>query len=131
MQKIILILFLIKLGFFLDSFAQIAIKKEGNASYYGAQFHGKPTANGEIFNMNNLTAAHPRLPFNSLVKVTNTHNNKSVVVRINDRGPFAKNRIIDLSKAAAEKLQMIERGTALVTLEVIKPYSIQSIYTGL
>lgn len=130
MQKYILILLLIKIGYFPESYAQTSIKNEGKASYYGSKFHGKPTASGELFNMHNLTAAHPKLPFNSLVKVTNTHNNRSVVVRINDRGPFTKNRIIDLSKAAAEKLQMIERGTAVVTLEVIKPYSIQSIYTG-
>ncbi|CAN5518479.1 hypothetical protein BH23BAC1_BH23BAC1_15250 [soil metagenome] len=130
MQKIIFILFIIKLAFSPESSAQMSIKKEGKASYYGTNFHGKPTANGEIFNMNNLTAAHPRLPFNSLVKVTNTHNNRSVIVRINDRGPFTKNRIIDLSKAAAERLEMIESGTALVTIEVLKPYSIQSIYTG-
>jgi rare lipoprotein A len=131
MHKIILLVILLKVGFFPVTFAQNPLKKEGRASFYGVNFHGKTTANGEIFNMNLMTAAHPRLPFHSLVKVTNTHNNKSVIVRINDRGPFSKNRIIDLSKAAAEKLEMIERGTALVTIEVLKPYSIQSIYKGL
>ncbi len=99
--------------------AQLVEQNEGKASYYGIKFHGKTTANGEIFNMNELTAAHPNLPFNTLVRVTNKQNNKSVIVRINDRGPFAKNRIIDLSKAAAEKLGMVHRRTATVVLEIL------------
>lgn len=86
------------------------------ASWYGPKFHGKLTANGEQYDMHQLTAAHRTLPFNSLVKVKNLENGKSVVVRINDRGPFAKNRIIDLSKKAARRIGMIGPGTARVAL---------------
>ncbi len=88
----------------------------GIASWYGPNFNGKQTANGEIYNMYELTAAHRTLPFNSVLKVINKSNGKSVVVRINDRGPYAKNRIIDLSKKAAEKIDMISEGTAKVDL---------------
>ena len=82
--------------------------EEGMASWYGKKFHGKKTASGERFNMYELTAAHRTLPFGTKVKVTNLENNKSVVVRINDRGPHVKGRIIDLSYAAAKKIDMIE-----------------------
>ena len=78
--------------------------KTGVASWYGPGFHGKYTASGEVFNQNDLTAAHPTLPMPSLVRVTNLENGKSVIVRINDRGPFKSNRIIDLSKGAAKRL---------------------------
>lgn len=88
----------------------------GEASWYGPNFHGKQTANGEIFNQNELTAAHRTLPFNSIVKVVNKDNGKSVIVRINDRGPYAKNRIIDLSKRAAEEINMINSGHAKVEI---------------
>jgi rare lipoprotein A len=88
----------------------------GIASWYGPNFNGKPTANGETYNMHKLTAAHRTLPFNSIVKVVNKMNNKSVIVRINDRGPYAKDRIIDLSKQAAEKINMIKNGTTPVDL---------------
>jgi rare lipoprotein A len=94
--------------------------EEGAASWYGPNFHGKKTANGEIYDMNKLTAAHRTLPFNSLVKVVNTRNGKSVTVRINDRGPYVDNRIIDLSKKAAEQLQMIQSGTTTVELILLK-----------
>lgn len=94
--------------------------EQGVASWYGPNFHGKKTANGEIYNMNKLTAAHRTLPFNSLVKVVNTKNGKSVTVRINDRGPYVDNRIIDLSKQAAEQLQMIQSGTTTVELLLLK-----------
>src|SRR5690349_4254507 len=77
----------------------------GVASYYGTKYHGRPTASGEVFNMNDLTAAHPTLKFGTKVKVTHLANNLSVTVRINDRGPFVKGRVIDLSQAAAEQLQ--------------------------
>ena len=90
----------------------------GVASYYSSDFHGKKTANGERFDMHDLTAAHRTLPFNTLVKVTNLENNKSVVVRINDRGPFKKGRIVDLSLGAAKKINLIETGTAEVKLEI-------------
>ncbi len=91
----------------------------GTASWYGPNFHGKTTSNGERYNMYSFTAAHKTLPMNTIVKVTNLNNQKSVVVRINDRGPFVDNRIIDLSKAAASKLDMIKTGTAPVMLEIL------------
>jgi rare lipoprotein A len=97
----------------------VGYTQRGEASYYGNQFHGRKTASGEKFNMNELTAAHPRIRFNTLLRVTNTLNNKSVIVRINDRGPYVGNRIIDLSKAAAAKIDMIRSGVAPVQLEVI------------
>lgn len=89
----------------------------GIASWYGPNFHGKRTANGERYNMYKLTAAHRTLPFNTRLLVTNLQNRHQVVVRINDRGPFIKNRIIDLSYAAAQKLGLIGPGTARVKLE--------------
>ena len=92
---------------------------KGRASWYGPNFHGKATSNGERFNMYDLTAAHKTLPMNTILKVTNLNNGKTVVVRINDRGPFVNNRIIDLSKKAAQKISMIGTGTAPVTLEVV------------
>ncbi len=88
----------------------------GTASWYGPGFHGRLTANGEKFNMNDLTAAHRTLAFGTIVKVVNQDNGKSVVVRINDRGPYAKNRVIDLSKKAAKQLDMIGPGTAKVSI---------------
>ena len=90
--------------------------EEGRASWYGPKFHGKLTANGERYDMHRLTAAHRTLPFNSIVKVHNLDNGEEVMVRINDRGPFAKNRIIDLSKKAAREIDMIGSGTAPVAL---------------
>jgi len=92
---------------------------KGNASWYGPDFHGKLTSNGEKYNMWDMTAAHKTLPMNTIVKVTNRRNNKSTVVRVNDRGPFVASRIIDLSKAAASKIDMIGMGTAPVTIEVL------------
>lgn len=92
---------------------------EGEASWYGQKFHGHLTANGEIYNMYELTAAHKTLPLPSFVRVTNTDNNKSTIVRVNDRGPFHNDRIIDLSWAAARKLDILKTGTAHVKLEVI------------
>jgi rare lipoprotein A len=94
--------------------------QEGVASYYADDFHGRKTANGEVFDMYAITAAHKELPFNSRVMVTNLDNGKRVVVRINDRGPFVKGRIIDLSYGAARKIGMIGPGTARVRLEVIE-----------
>ena len=89
----------------------------GKASWYGPGFHGKKTANGERFDMNTLTAAHRTLPISSRVRVTNLANGKSVVVRINDRGPYHGNRVMDLSKAAAQELGFIRTGTAQVKIE--------------
>ena len=93
--------------------------EEGMASWYGKRFHGRKTASGERFNMNALTAAHRTLPFGTLVKVTNLGNKKTVTVRINDRGPWAKGRIIDLSYAAAKQIGMIEKGCVKVRIETV------------
>jgi rare lipoprotein A len=92
----------------------------GIASYYAEKFNGRRTSNGEIYDMHALTAAHQSLPFNSIVLVTNLENNKSVKLRINDRGPFVKDRIIDVSLAAANQLDMIGTGTAQVRIEVLR-----------
>jgi rare lipoprotein A len=89
---------------------------EGLASYYGKGFAGRPTANGEIFNPRAMTAAHKKLPFSTCVRVENVANGKEVTVRINDRGPFVGDRIIDLSEGAAQKLDMLEKGLAKVRL---------------
>ena len=93
--------------------------EEGIASWYGPNFDGKLTANGEIFNQYAMTAAHRTLPIPSLVKVTNLENNKNIVLRINDRGPFVGNRIIDLSYKSAELLGIIKKGTGKVRVEII------------
>ena len=92
-------------------------REEGIASWYGKDFHGKTTANGEKYNMYGMTAAHKLLPFNTRVRVTNKNNGKSIVVRINDRGPFVGNRVIDLTKTGAEQLGMLGPGTAPVLIE--------------
>lgn len=100
--------------------------EEGNASWYGAPFHGRRASNGEIYDMYKMTAAHRTLPFNSMVRVTNLNNGKSAVVRITDRGPFVDNRIIDLSLAAARQLDAVGPGVIPVRLEVLSggdPYS--------
>jgi rare lipoprotein A len=89
---------------------------EGLASFYGRKFHGRRTASGERFDMSDFTAAHRTLPFGSKVRVRNLRNGKEVVVRINDRGPFKKGRVIDVSRAAAEALDMVGRGLARVEL---------------
>jgi len=91
----------------------------GVASYYHDAFDGQLTASGEPFNQNRLTAAHPSLPFGTIVKVTNLQNQRSVVVRINDRGPFVSGRILDLSRAAAEQLGMIGTGLAQVEITIV------------
>jgi rare lipoprotein A len=89
----------------------------GLASWYGPKFHGKLTASGEVFNQEQFTAAHPTLPWGSRVKVTNLDNGKSIEVRINDRGPFRRGRIIDVSRAAARALGMVARGITAVRVE--------------
>jgi rare lipoprotein A len=95
-----------------------AFREIGDASYYGKECHGGPTASGETFDMYKLTAAHPSLPFGTRVRVTNLANGASVVVRINDRGPFTKGRIIDLSYEAAKRIKMIDAGVARVEVVV-------------
>ena len=96
------------------------IERNGQASWYGSHHQGKKTANGERFNQHELTAAHRTLPFGTKVKVTNARTNKSVIVRINDRGPYAKGRIIDLSRAAAQQLNIVNSGVAPVHIQVIR-----------
>ena len=91
----------------------------GVASWYGAKHHGKRTASGEVFNQKKFTAAHPSLPLGSIVKVTNLENGKSVDLRINDRGPYGRGRIIDISRAAATVLGMVGAGVARVRVELI------------
>jgi len=93
--------------------------EEGVASWYGAPFHGRRTSNGETYDMRQMTAAHRTLPFGAIVRVTNLRNGKQAEVRINDRGPFVGNRVIDLSEAAAEAIEMVGPGTAPVRLEII------------
>jgi len=91
----------------------------GVASYYGAKHHGKRTASGEPFNQHGLTAAHRQLPFGTRVQVTNLSNDRRVVVRINDRGPHTRGRLIDLSRQAAEQLGMLHSGTARVRVQAL------------
>lgn len=91
----------------------------GEASYYAGFHHGKKTASGERFNMHSLTAAHRTLPLGSKIKVTNLNNGKEVVVRVNDRGPYAKGRVIDVSLGAAKKLDMIKTGTTKVSIQIL------------
>ena len=91
----------------------------GKASWYGPGFHGRATANGEIFDENALTAAHRELPFGTKVLITNLNNGKSVLVTINDRGPYIKGRHIDLSRAAAREVGMIDAGVTDVTMEIV------------
>ncbi len=94
-------------------------KERGIASWYGPDFHGKKTSNGEIYNMYGMTAAHKRLPIPSYVRVTNLKNGHAVILRINDRGPFHEDRVIDLSYAAAQELDVHEAGTEWVEIEAI------------
>ena len=120
MKRKIFVLFILT-GIVVFSAAQTAndetFRQEGIASWYGKEFEGKPTANGEIFNPSLFTAAHPSLPFDTILTITNKQNMKQVTIRVNDRGPFVSSRIIDLSMAAAEVLDMINTGTAPVIVE--------------
>lgn len=93
---------------------------QGVASWYGDRFHGRRTANGESFDMHKMTAAHKTFPFNTVVRVVRKDTRQDVIVRINDRGPFSKGRVIDLSKAAAGEIELIRTGTADVELEVLQ-----------
>ncbi len=93
---------------------------EGTASYYADEFHGRKTSNGEVYDMHALTAAHRTLPFNSKIRVVNSDNDKSVIVRVNDRGPFKDDRVIDVSLEAAKQLGLIAHGTAPVKLEILE-----------
>jgi rare lipoprotein A len=115
----------------------------GKASWYGPEFHGKKTANGEVYNMYDMTAAHKTLPFDTYVKVRNLENHKTAIVRINDRGPFARGRIIDLSYVAAKKLGIVGPGTTDVEIVALPgphetyraegkstPYPVTDLYQG-
>lgn len=109
----------------IDSFdppveAEPPVWRSGVASYYGSRFHGRRTANGERFDMNAMTAAHKTLPFGTKVRVTNPNTGASVVVRINDRGPFTRGREIDLSRAAATQIGLIQRGHGTVELALVE-----------
>ena len=119
--KKIFVLFLLGLTSF--SFANV-YKSNAQASYYAEKYHGRKTANGETFNMYAMTCAHKTLPFGTILRVTNLKNNKTVDVRVNDRGPFVKGREIDVSKAAAQKLGMIKTGTANVRIEIVEKSSL-------
>jgi rare lipoprotein A len=102
------------------SLASLAEETTGYASWYGHPYHGRRTSNGETYDMNTMTAAHRTLPFDTVVRVNNLSNGKTVTVRINDRGPFLKDRIIDLSYVAAKQIDMVGPGTARVNLEILK-----------
>ena len=95
-------------------------KLRGPASFYADDFHGKKTANGEVFDMNGLTCAHKTLPFNTWLEVRNLRNGRTVIVRVNDRGPFVGNRIIDLSLGAAKELHMIDDGVVDIEATVVR-----------
>lgn len=112
----------------IKGFSQVGFTQDGNASSYPDKFEGRTTASGESYSFRKATCSHLTLPFGSLVKVTNLVNNLSVVVRVNDRGPFVPDRIIDISKSAAEKLGFSKAGTVKVKIEVIED-PIQSVNT--
>lgn len=101
------------------AFAPTASAQCGKASWYGPGFHGRKTANGEKFNMGAMTAAHKSMPFGTKLRVTNKRNGKTVVVRINDRGPFTRGRMLDLSKAAASQIGMIKTGSGAVCVQKV------------
>ncbi len=108
--------------YFVD-FNATDFRQQGIASWYGTKFHGRKTSSGEVYDMYAMTAAHKTLPLPSYVRVKNLHNNKEVIVKVNDRGPFVDDRIIDLSYAAAQKLEIISNGTAKVEIETVFPAS--------
>ena len=127
-HTLILLIFLALIGFMFSSCTRIKYTKPGyiqtgKASWYGPGFHGKKTSSREIYNMHDMTAAHRTLPFGAYVIVTNLNNEKTVTVKINDRGPFIKGRIIDLSYAAASALDMVGPGVIPVRIEVIQSLS--------
>jgi rare lipoprotein A len=103
----------------LNGAAPLAVE-EGEASYYADKFEGRATASGELFSQDELTAAHRTFPFGTMLRVVNLRNNRMVVVRVNDRGPGKASRIVDLSRRAAEELQMVANGIARVRVEVLR-----------
>jgi len=104
-------------------------RETGTASWYGRESHGRTTASGEVFDMYGLSAAHRTLPLGTVLRVTNLDNYKSVTVKVNDRGPFVKNRIIELSYGAAKELGFIAQGAALVKIETLEPVNGSALYT--
>ena len=117
-QKTALLLVMFIQLFLVKSYAQ-KLQTEGVASYYADKFVGRTTASGAIYKHNKLTAAHKTLPFGTKVKVTNLNNKKTIIVVVNDRGPFVKGRIIDLSKSAAKKLDFVHEGLVKVKIKVL------------
>ncbi|MFC2137217.1 septal ring lytic transglycosylase RlpA family protein [Bacteroidota bacterium] len=117
-MRILFIILIVIIPFY--NYSQQSFEQEGLASFYADKFEGRTTANGEIYEHSKKTAAHLTLPFNTFVKVTNLENSKSVVLRVNDRGPFIKGRIIDVSQSAAEELDFIETGLVNVKVEVVE-----------
>ncbi|WP_194776335.1 septal ring lytic transglycosylase RlpA family protein [Pararhodonellum marinum] len=123
------ILFFVLIGLFVSGdvhaqdevkdFTHLLVIQKGTASYYGKKFHLRPTASGEIFHMDSLTAAHKHLPFGTQIRVVNQRNQKEVIVTINDRLPPSSKRVIDLSRAAASKINMVQSGLAPVTLSLL------------
>ncbi|MFC1550167.1 septal ring lytic transglycosylase RlpA family protein [Candidatus Neomarinimicrobiota bacterium] len=100
--------------------SKVGMTQRGISSYYAEKFHGKLTASGEVYDMYGISAAHQTLPLNTIIRVTNLENKKSIILRINDRGPFVKNRILDCSYGAALKLGFVKKGTTKVKIEVIE-----------
>jgi rare lipoprotein A len=104
-------------------------RETGTASWYGRESHGRTTASGEVFDMEGLSAAHRTLPLGTVIRVTNLDNYKSATVKVNDRGPFVKNRVLELSYGAAKELGFIAQGTALVKIETLEPVNGSASYT--
>ncbi|MEO6282543.1 MAG: septal ring lytic transglycosylase RlpA family protein [Dyadobacter sp.] len=117
----ILILILLAFATQPDTFAQVKLGKTetGNASYYATRFHGRKTSFGEVHKSTELIAAHRSYPLNTMLEVTNLENDEKVIVRVNDRGPFSRNRVVDLSKEAARLLGIIAKGVANVSIRVV------------
>lgn len=116
----------------IGAYAQVGFTQEGLASYYANEFEGRTTASGERFSHKKATCAHMTIPFGALVKITNLENNTSAVVRVNDRGPFVPDRIVDVSQSVAERLGLVGKGTVKVSIEVVdnNGYSIQKTETA-
>lgn len=119
MKKFILLTIMMVLGTLIYSFRVDDSSKTSTASYYHDKFHGRRTASGETYDKKAFTAANKTLPFGTRVKITNLKNNKSVVVRVNDRGPFTKNRAFDLSKAAFMEIASLKSGVIPISYEII------------
>lgn len=117
--KSIVLVIILSFFFPLSSSSLENYPQYGNASWYGGKFHGRKTANGERFNKYSFTGAHKKLPFGTIIRVINLRNGKDVYIRINDRGPFVKGRIVDLSLAAAEAINFNGRGVIRVKVELI------------